>query len=101
MTLDDRASPLSPQALGFKRARQLKEGAIAAVMFLAAAVGALTTAGIILALFGETVAFFREVSIVEFVTETQWTPLFSVKKFGIWPLVTATFLTSVIALLVA
>jgi phosphate transport system permease protein len=101
VTLDDRASPLSPQALGFKRARQLKEGAIAAVMFLAAAVGALTTAGIILALFGETVAFFREVSIVEFVTETQWTPLFSVKKFGIWPLVTATFLTSVIALLVA
>jgi len=101
VTLDDRASPLSPQALGFKRARQLKEGAIAAVMFLAAAVGALTTAGIILALFGETVAFFREVSIVEFVTETQWTPLFSGKKFGIWPLVTATFLTSVIALLVA
>ncbi len=99
--LDDRTSRISPQALGYKRSRQLKEGAVAAVMFLAAAIGALTTAGIILSLIGETIAFFRQVSIVEFVTETEWTPLFSVKKFGIWPLVTATFLTSLIALLVA
>lgn len=101
MTLDGRTSPFTPEQLGYKRSRQLKEGAVAAVMFLAAAVGAITTAGIILSLIGETIAFFRDVSIVEFVTETEWTPLFSVKKFGIWPLVTATFLTSVIALLVA
>jgi phosphate transport system permease protein len=101
VTLDGRTSPFTPEQLGYKRSRQLKEGAVAAVMFLAAAVGAITTAGIILSLIGETIAFFRDVSIVEFVTETEWTPLFSVKKFGIWPLVTATFLTSVIALLVA
>lgn len=101
MTLDGRTSPFTPEQLGYKRSRQLKEGAVAAVMFLAAAVGAITTAGIILSLIGETIAFYRDVSIVEFVTETEWTPLFSVKKFGIWPLVTATFLTSVIALLVA
>lgn len=101
MMLGDRADALAPRALAYKRSRQLKEGAIAAVMFLAAAVGALTTAGIVLSLIGETVAFFADVSIVEFFTETEWTPLFSVKKYGIWPLVSATFLTSLIALLVA
>lgn len=99
--LGDRRNELPAEALAYKRSRQLKEGAIAAVMLVAATVGALTTAGIILSLFGETVAFFREVSIIEFLTETEWTPLFSIKKFGIWPLVTATFLTSAIALLVA
>ncbi|GIW13642.1 MAG: phosphate transport system permease protein [Tepidiforma sp.] len=87
--------------LGRKRGRRLKEGAIAGLFFAAATVGALTTAGIILSLIGETIAFFRVVSFVEFVTETEWTPLFSVKKFGIWALVSATALTSLIALLVA
>jgi phosphate transport system permease protein len=49
----------------------------------------------------ETIAFFSEVSIIEFLTETEWTPLFSIKKYGIWPLLSATLLTSAIALLVA
>jgi phosphate transport system permease protein len=71
------------------------------VFFVAATVGAFTTAGIILSLAGETIAFFRVVSFIEFITETQWTPLFSIKKFGIWALVSATALTSLIALLVA
>lgn len=88
-------------SLGRKRGRQLREGSIAAVFFLAATVGAFTTAGIILSLIGETIAFFRVVSFIEFITETQWTPLFSIKKFGIWALVSATALTSLIALLVA
>jgi phosphate transport system permease protein len=64
-------------------------------------VGVLTTVGIIVALAGETVGFFREVSAVDFFTQTEWTPLFSIKKFGIWALVSATVLTSVIALLIA
>lgn len=88
-------------SLGHKRSRQLKEGAIAGLFFVAATIGAFTTAGIILSLAGETIAFFRVVSFVEFITETQWTPLFSIKKFGIWPLVSATALTSLIALVVA
>ncbi|WP_423242391.1 phosphate ABC transporter permease subunit PstC [Tepidiforma thermophila] len=79
----------------------MREGAIAGVFFVAATVGAFTTAGIILSLAGETIAFFRVVSFIEFITETQWTPLFSIKKFGIWALVSATALTSLIALLVA
>lgn len=83
------------------RGRVIRERAIEATLFLAAAVGALTTVGILYSLFGETVKFFTHVSIVDFFTDTEWTPLFSTKRFGIWPLVTATMLTSFIALLVA
>jgi phosphate transport system permease protein len=49
----------------------------------------------------ETVEFFAEVSLLEFLTDTQWTPLFAQKHFGILPLLSGTFLTSAIAILVA
>jgi phosphate transport system permease protein len=49
----------------------------------------------------ETLAFFSEVSIVEFLTGTEWTPLFSEKRFGVLPLVAGTALVSLIAMLVA
>ena len=60
-----------------------------------------TTAGIIIVLAIETVSFFREVSVSQFLFDTQWTPLFVDKHFGIWPLVAGTVLTSVIAISVA
>jgi len=60
-----------------------------------------TTLGIIGVLLVETISFFREVSIVEFLTDTEWTPLFSSKRFGVMPLFTGTLLTTIIALLVA
>ncbi len=71
------------------------------LLLAAAVIGVLTTAGIILALAADTVRFFGQVSIIDFLTDTQWTPLFSIKKFGIWPLITATALTSTIALAIA
>jgi phosphate transport system permease protein len=83
------------------RIRNLREQAIAGVLFLAALSGILATVGIIASLLGETLQFFSQVSIVRFFTETEWTPLFSIQKFGIWPLVSATFLTSIIALSIA
>ncbi|HQK37287.1 MAG TPA: phosphate ABC transporter permease subunit PstC [Bacteroidales bacterium] len=61
----------------------------------------LITIGIIWVLLYETVIFFRHVSLIEFFTATEWTPLFSIKKYGILPLLTATFLTSFIAIAVA
>ena len=87
--------------LGRNRARDAREWAVQGVLLAAATVGALVTLGIILALAADTVRFFRQVSLVEFLTETQWTPLFSIKKFGIWPLAVATALTSAIALAIA
>lgn len=83
------------------RIRNLREQAIAGLLLLAAVTGVLTTLGIILSLLGETIQFFRQVSIVDFLTQTEWTPLFSVQRFGIWPLVSATMLTSAIALSIA
>ncbi len=59
------------------------------------------TVGIILVLAGQTASFFREVSLAEFFGDTQWTPLFADKHFGIWALVSGTFLTAAIAIAVA
>jgi len=83
------------------RARNIREQIIAGLLFAAATSGILATFGIILSLAGETIIFFSQVSIVRFFTETEWTPLFAIQKFGIWPLVAATFLTSAIALVIA
>jgi phosphate transport system permease protein len=65
------------------------------------AVSILTTGGIVAVLIVETIAFFREVPLSDFLTDTQWTPLFAEKHFGILVLASATLLTSAIALLVA
>ncbi len=60
-----------------------------------------TTAGIIAVLAFETFGFFSEVSFGDFFLDTEWTPLFAQKRFGIWPLVGGTLLTSSIAIGVA
>lgn len=83
------------------RAASLLERAIELALFACAGVSVLTTAGIIWVLASETVAFFREVGVVPFLADTQWTPLFEEPHFGIWPLLAGTFLTSAIAVLVA
>jgi phosphate transport system permease protein len=70
-------------------------------LFLCATASVLVTIGIIAVLFTETAAFLREVSIWEFLTGTEWTPLFSEKHFGIAPLVSGTLLVSGIAMIVA
>lgn len=71
------------------------------LMMLCSFVTVLTTIGIILVLTLETVTFFSEVSIIDFLTDTQWTPLFSEKHFGILPLLSGTLLTTTIAILLA
>ena len=70
-------------------------------LFLCAAASVLVTAGIIAVLLVETVAFFGEVSIAEFLFGTEWTPLYADKKFGVLPLVSGTVLVSGIAMIVA
>ena len=77
------------------------EWIIERLLFLCAALSVLTTAGIIAVLALETYEFLREVSIVEFLTGTEWTPLFSNQHFGVLPLVVGTMLVSTIAMVVA
>ena len=77
------------------------ERAIEVLLFLCALASVGTTAGIIAVLAVETFAFFGEVSVVEFLTGTEWTPLFATKHFGVLPLLLGTTVVSVIALVVA
>jgi phosphate transport system permease protein len=84
-----------------RRHRIVAEFVIERALFLCAALSVLITGGIIFVLLFETVAFLREVSIVEFLTGTEWTPLFSEKHFGVLPLVAGTALVSAIAMVVA
>ena len=88
----------------FLRARadhDRREGIIRAVLLLFSIVSVFTTLGIIAVLLQETILFFQEVSIVEFFTETRWTPLFASKKFGVLPLVNGTLLVAAGAMLIA
>lgn len=61
----------------------------------------LTTVGILYVLLSESISFFSEVSIIDFLTDTEWTPLFTNKHFGILPLVSGTLLITLIAIIVA
>lgn len=81
--------------------RKLKEKIIVKILGACALVTVLTTVGIILILSLEAFSFFREVSIVEFLTSTEWTPLFTQKSYGILPLLSGTALTTLIAITVA
>jgi phosphate transport system permease protein len=83
------------------RSRYVIEFVIERALFLCAAGSIVITAGIILVLLWETLAFLREVSITDFLFGTVWTPLFYDKQFGVLPLVTGTLLASAIAMLVA
>jgi phosphate transport system permease protein len=84
-----------------RRGRRPFEFVIEWALFLCALLSIGTTIGIIAVLTVETFAFLREVSIVEFLTGTEWTPLFANPRFGVLPLVTGTLLVSSIAMLVA
>ena len=77
------------------------EWVVERALFLCAALSVLTTAGIIVVLAVETFGFLREVPIVEFLTGTEWTPLFANAHFGVLPLVAGTVLVSAIAMVVA
>jgi phosphate transport system permease protein len=77
------------------------EPLIERALLFCALVSVATTFGIVAVLLVETVEFFREVPVLEFVTGTVWTPLFANPQFGVLPLVTGTLLVSAIAMVVA
>jgi len=83
-----------------KRARP-GETVIQGFLFFCGAVSILTTIGIVVVLMEESWRFFSspEVSLVNFLTGTTWQP--KLEQFGIWPLLNATFMTTMMAMLVA
>ena len=81
--------------------RRPSETVIQGFLFLCGAISIFTTIGIVYELGKEALLFFRTngVTLTEFFTSTRWQP--AIGDFGIWPLVTATLMTSAIAMLVA
>jgi phosphate transport system permease protein len=97
----DRDAALSTSSLRRRASSNVKEKLIEFALFLAALSSVLTTIAIMVILVEESVLFFRQVSIWDFITGTEWTPLFDNPKYGILPLLMGTLVTSTIALLVA
>jgi phosphate transport system permease protein len=78
-----------------------REWIIKLVLAACAGLSVLSTLALVLVLSFETFSFFLEVSVWEFLTDTQWTPLFAEKHYGILPLFSGTLLVTMIALLAA
>ncbi|MCX8030861.1 MAG: phosphate ABC transporter permease subunit PstC [Thermodesulfovibrionales bacterium] len=81
--------------------KKIKENIIETSLFLCAIFSIFITVSIVIVLSYESFGFFKKIPIIEFLTGTEWTPLFAEPKFGILPLVTGTLLITFIALLVA
>lgn len=81
--------------------RNFGERIIEAILFLAAFSAVAVTVSIVGILVFESSEFFKQVSIVEFLTDTQWTIMFADKHFGVLPLLAGTLVTTTVALLLA
>ncbi|MDI6761597.1 MAG: phosphate ABC transporter permease subunit PstC [Thermodesulfobacteriota bacterium] len=80
---------------------RMKERGIEFILLLSALSSIFITLSIVFILLYEALGFFKDVSILEFLTGKQWTPLFAQPKFGILPLVAGTLLVTGIAVAVA
>lgn len=87
--------------LAKKPLRNLKERAIELVLLGAASVAVFTTLAILYILIKETISFFAEVPLLDFLTDRQWTPLFDDAHFGIIVLLAGTLTSTLVALTVA
>jgi len=83
------------------RQRPRSERFIETLLFVSAALGVLTTAGIVLVLVFQTLEFFQVVSPVEFFTGTRWSATIRPYAWGVLPLVSGTILVATIAMIVA
>lgn len=101
MTASTRTKPKHPGRLGYSFRRHLRERFIELLLFLAALFSVCITVAIVVMLVKESLVFFQHVSIWEFLTGTEWTPLFDDPKYGILPLLSGTLVSSMVALMVA
>jgi phosphate transport system permease protein len=87
--------------LSSRYVNNVKEKAIESLLLFAALTSVAITIGIVGVLVYESVGFFRHISLLDFLTDSQWTPLFSEPHYGILPLVSGTIVTTAVALTVA
>jgi phosphate transport system permease protein len=94
-----RAAAQQPLRLRAAR-RRWGEDVVKVALALCAFVSVATTVGIVVALFVPAIEFFSEISIVDFLTGTDWAPLFEPPAFGVLPLIAGTLLVTGCACLV-
>ena len=87
--------------LGYSMRRRVREKCIEAMLFASAVLSVAIMLAIVVMLVKESIIFFQHVSIWDFLTDTEWTPLFDNAHYGILPLISGTVVSSLIALLVA
>ncbi len=93
----DNLIPITRKTL--RRKARLGENTIEVLLFISASASILTTIGIVYELFKESLLFFSEVPLTEFLLGTKWQP--QIDAFGVLPLVTATLMTTFIGMLIA
>lgn len=88
-------------AISLRRKPRWGESIIQSLLFLSGFLSIFITIGIVYELGKEALLFFQmpEVDLLSTITTTEWKP--HVNKFGIWPLLTSTLLTSTIAMSIA
>lgn len=86
---------------GLKLRQQRLEVLIKWALAVIATSGVLITTGVVVALVRPTIDFFREISMSEFFTTTDWFPLYEPPDYGVWPLVIGTFTVMIIAVIIA
>ncbi len=91
---------MAAQPMQLTRHRPWSERIIEALLFLAAALGVLTTIGIVVILFVQTLQFFQIVNPIDFLTGTVWSASIQPYKFGVLALVSGTLLVAVIAMII-
>jgi phosphate transport system permease protein len=92
---------MTSQPRPLTRERPATERIIEVLLFLAAALGVVTTIGIVLVLAFETLEFFREVNPIAFFTGTFWSASIQPRAWGVLALVSGTILVAGIALIIA
>jgi phosphate transport system permease protein len=97
---ESRAARAARLDVGLER-RHRNERLVSAALFMCSIVSILTTVGIVAVLAFESSAFFRQVSVIEFLTGRQWTPMFIDQNFGVLPLLTGSLLVAFFAAIVA
>ena len=99
--LDVLADTIVSARLAKRKSRHIRERLIEVLLFLSASVSVVVTVGIVAILVTESYQFFQHVPLVDFLTDTQWTPLFDDAHYGIMVLLSGTLVSSFVALAVA
>lgn len=100
-SLDEGSSFSALRDSAFLRRGRILARVMQAILFACAALSVVITGAILWVLISESWMFFRQIPLVTFLTDTEWTPAFTNARYGILPLLSATLWAAGIAMAVA